>query len=474
MLHDFSTAPVSRRDLLQRGTAGLGTLALAALLARDGKLAGGESSDAPQVSPKFAGPAKSVIFLFMGGAPSHVDTWDPKPLLGKLAGGDVPESIARNIPRIKRAGLRNLMASPWKFSQHGQCGTPVSELLPHTARHVDDLCVMRTLHHRNPVHGPAEVVLLTGTQQGDRPSLGSWITYGLGSENENLPGFVMMSVNEIGMQFAQPAGWNAGFLPARFQATRVAADSGIRDTAMPALYDDRTRREQLDLVGFLNRRQQERLGSPSELEARIRSYELAFRMQTAAPELFDLSQETAAVKRMYGLENKLSAPLGQHLLLARRMVERGVRFVQVRLGGWDAHANLKQNHESQCGRCDLPTAGLLADLKQRGLLDRTLVIWGGEFGRTPTMEGTKKGRDHSPAAYSMWMAGGGVRGGQILGRTDEIGYTPVERPIRPSDFHATILAALGIDQHELFYDHKGRKELVTVLGGDVIREVFKA
>ncbi len=415
-----------------------------------------------------------MIFLFMSGAPSQVDTWDPKPELARLSGQDVPQSIARNVPRIKRAGLRNLMASPWKFTAHGECGTPVSQLLPHTAKHVDDICVLRTLHHRNPVHGPAEVISLTGTQQGNRPSLGAWITYGLGTENENLPGFVAMSVNEAAMQFPQPAGWGAGFLPARYQATRVGAERGIRDVAMPDLYNDHTRREQLELINWFNRRHQDRFGEHSELEARIRSYELAFRLQTAAPELFDLAQETAAIRRSYGLENKTTAPLGRHLLLARRMVERGVRFVQVRMGGWDAHANLKQNHESQAARSDLPVAALLADLKQRGLLDHTLVIWGGEFGRTPTMEGSKKGRDHSPAAYSMWLAGGGVRGGQIIGRTDDIAYSPIERPVRPSDFHATVLHALGIDQHQLFYEHNGRKELVTVLGGDVLRDVFES
>lgn len=465
---------ITRRELLHRGTAGIGTLALAAMLAKDGRLLADDDDHELRVVPHFEGAAKSVIFLFMSGAPSQVDTWDPKPELARLHGQNVPESLARNVPRIKRAGLKNLMASPWKFQEHGESGIPVSELLPQTARHVDDLCVLRTLHHRNPVHGPAEVVSLTGTQQGDRPSLGSWITYGLGSENENLPSFIAMNVNSSGMQFPQPAGWSTGFLPARYQATVVSAAQGIRDAKMPGIYSERQRREQLDLIEWLNQRQLDRLDAPSELEARIRSYELAFRMQSAAPELFDLSKETAQTRRDYGIDNKATASFAAHCLLARRMVERGVRFVQLRFGGWDAHSKLLENHRSQAAKTDRPVAALLADLKRSGLLDQTLVIWGGEFGRTPTMEGSNKGRDHSPAAYSMWLAGGGIQGGQIIGRTDEIGYTPVERPIRPSDFHATILHALGIDQHKLYYEHNGRKELVTVLGGEVIDEVFDA
>ena len=461
-------SPINRRDMLAGCGAGMGTLALATLLADEGLLAG----DVNELSPrKPQGTAKRVIFLFMSGAPSQVDTYDRKPLLAELHGRDVPDSIARNVPRIKRSGLKNLMASPFKFRPHGECGMEVSELLPETARHVDDLCVLRSLQHRNPVHGPAECITLTGTQVGDRPSLGSWLTYGLGSENENLPSYIVMNAGSSGMQFPQSAGWSAGFLPSRYQGTVVQQD-GIRNVKMPAEFNDATRREQLELMEWLNRRHLRRLGENSELEARIRSYELAFRMQTAAPEVFDLTQETQHTRQAYGMENKTTVEMASRCLIARRLVEAGVRFVQIRLGGWDAHANLVGNHRNMCARSDRPIAALLADLKQRDLLKDTLVVWGGEFGRTPTMEGTKKGRDHSPGGYVTWLAGGGVQGGQLIGKTDDIGYTPVERPLRPSDLHATILHALGIDQYKLFYEHHGRKELVTVLGGDVVSEAF--
>ena len=459
----------SRREMLHSAGLGMGTLALTSMLAKDGLL--GAEKQTPVGTKTPVVKAKHVIFLFMSGAPSQVDTWDPKPELTKLDGKDVPESIAKHVPRIKRSGLKNLMASPFKFRKHGESGIPASELLPHTARHVDDLCLLRTMHHRNPVHGPAECIALTGTQVGDRPSLGAWITYGLGHENEQLPAFMVMNLNAAGMQLPQAAGWGAGFLPARLQGTAVTSE-GIRNVKMPASYSDKSRRRQLDLIEWFNRRHLKSLGENSQLEARIRSYELAFQMQSAAPELFDLSGETKQTTESYGLEDKTAAPMGRSCLLARRMVEAVVLFVLILLGGWDAHANLVANHRNMCARSDQPIAALLDDLKQRGLLDETLVIWGGEFGRTPTMEGSKKGRDHSPGGYTMWLAGGGVRGGQIIGETDAIGYTPIERPLRPSDLYATVLHALGLDQYELVYEHFGRKEIATVLGGDVIREAF--
>jgi len=462
--------PYSRRQMLQSCGMGLGSLALATMLADDRLLA--DQAEMPtSATAERPGRAKRVILLFMSGAPSQIDTWDPKPELAKLDGRDVPPSIAKHVPRIKRSGLKNLMASPFRFRQHGQSGIPVTELLPHTARHVDQLCLLRSLHHRNPVHGPAECITLTGTQVGDRPSLGGWLTYGLGSENKNLPSFVVMNLNQAGMQIPQAAGWGAGFLPARFQGT-VLEGGTIRHTKMPQQYESASRRRQLDLIEWLNGRHLARLGQHSELEARIRSYELAFHMQTAAPEVLRLSDESEATLNLYGVDDKRSSEMGRHCLLARRLVEAGVRFVQIRLGGWDAHSNLIGNHRQMAARSDKPVAGLLTDLKQRGLLDDTLVVWGGEFGRTPTMEGSKQGRDHSPGGYAMWLAGGGIRGGQIIGQTDAIGYTPVERPLRPSDLHATILHALGIDQYEFYYRHRGRKELVTVLGGDVVHEAF--
>lgn len=468
-------APVSlnRRAMLQRSAAGLGWIALTSLLAEDGLSATESSKAAPRVGPHFAPKAKNVILLFMAGGPGQMDTFDPKPELKRLEGKNVPESVRKNIPAIKRAGLVNVMASPFGFKKYGESGIPVSEILPHTAQHVDDLCVLRSMTHRNPVHGPAECVMLTGSAIGDRPGLGAWLTYGLGTENRNLPAFMVMNVNTVGMQFAQAPGWRSGFLPPRYQGTVVSGKTGIRDVQMPSGLSNHQRREQLELLDFLNHKHKDKLGGSPELDARIRSYELAFHMQTAAPELFDLSKETSITKKEYGIDQPSTAAMGSHCLLARRMVERGVRFVQVRYGGWDAHSRLEGNHRTQASKTDRPIAALLADLKQRGLLDETLVIWMGEFGRTPTMEGRGRGRDHSPLAFSVWLAGGGIKGGQIIGKTDPLGYSVTERPITPSDLYATILHALGLDQHQLFTMHNGRKEIATVLGGEVVKEALR-
>jgi hypothetical protein len=312
---------------------------------------------------------------------------------------------------------------------------------------------------------------LTGSLTGTRPTLGAWLYYGLGSENQSLPGYIVMTAGE---NFSGPSIWSSGFLPARYQGTPVKSGEGIPHIRMPAGFDDPSRRAQLDLISQLNQRHLQRHGAHSELEARIESYELAFRMQTAAPEAFDLRGESEATKKLYGIDEKETAEYGTNCLLARRLVERGVRFVQLNQGGWDAHGDLKGNHEKQARLVDRPIAGLLSDLKRRGLLKQTLVLWGGEFGRTPTAEGGGKnpGRDHSPTGYTMWLAGGGVKGGQVIGATDDVGYTVADRPIHPNDFHATILQALGLDQHELYYEHQNRKELVTFNGGEVIKEVF--
>ena len=456
----------SRRQFLSTGIGlGAGSLGLRTLLAeQSGGLAPGGSHFAPT--------AKNVIFLFMSGGPSQVDTFDPKPELARLAGTDVPDSIAKTVPKINRAGLKNLMASPWEFSQHGESGIPVSQLLPETAKHVDDLCIIRSMQHRNPVHGPGECVALTGTSAGDRPSIGAWSIYGLGSETENLPAFVTMNLHNDGMQFPQAAGWGAGFLPPQYQGTVVDPEKGIRDVAMPEGFTASRRRHQLGAIDWFNRRHLSKLGEHPEIEARIRSYEMAFRLQTAAPELFDLAGESSATRQLYGLDTSPTKQSGRGCLLARRMVERGVRYVQLRIGGWDAHGNIKGNHERMCGITDRPIAALLTDLKQRGLFDSTLVVWAGEFGRTPTMEGTANGRDHSPAGYSVWFAGGGVKGGQIIGETDPIGYVTVDRPVSPHDFHATILHALGLKADRLTYNHHGRDEVPTVFGGKAVTEVF--
>jgi hypothetical protein len=453
--------------LLRRAGLGFGALALTRLLLEDGLLSAADK-DAPLLRPP-DGKARSVIFLFMGGGPSQVDTFDPKPELTKLHGKDVPESIANDVPRIARAPLRNLFASPYRFEKHGQSGLPVSELFPEIATCVDDICVLRGCRHNSPIHAPAEYLSTTGTLIGERPSLGSWLVYGLGSENRNLPGFVVFLAGETG----RPPAWSSGFLPARHQGTVVKAD-GVPNLSPPPDCSEQVRRAQLDLINGLNELHLEKHGGQSELEARIKSYELAFRMQAAAGEAFDVSREPRVVQDRYGIGEKETHEVGTYCLLARRLVERGVRFVQVRVGGWDAHANLRKNHDPAAKKSDRPVAALLKDLKSRGLLEQTLVIWGGEFGRTPTAEnpGPTPGRDHSPSGYSMWLAGGGVKGGRVVGATDPVGYAAVERPIHPNDLHATVLHAMGITQRELIYEHNNRKEMVTVNGGTVIDEVF--
>jgi hypothetical protein len=461
------SASLSRRALLRQAGLGFGTLALVGLLRDEGLLEGTGQAAAP---PLPAGKAENVIFLFMGGGPSHVDTFDPKPELDRLSGRPVPDSIAAGIPRIARSRLNHLHPSPFKFIRRGHSGLPVSELFPHTGKLADRLCVLRSCRHDTPIHAPAEYLATTGTQVGDRPSLGAWLTYGLGSSNRDLPGFVVVVVGET----ARPAAWSAGFLPSRYQGT-VVRKEGIPDLPLPQGTTREQRRAQLDLLDTLNRHHWERHPGDTELEARLESYELAFRMQSAAGEAFDIRRETPATHALYGLDRKETSDVGSACLLARRLVERGVRFVQVRMGGWDAHGDLVKNHRPQCLMSDQPVAGLLTDLEQRGLLKRTLVLWGGEFGRTPAAENpgaASPGRDHSPSGYSMWLAGGGVRGGQVIGATDPVGYAAVEKPIHPNDLHATVLHALGIDQHALYYKHNNRKELVTVNGGTVIREVF--
>lgn len=454
---------IDRRQFFYGAGLGVGAMAYQSLL------------DASETGPRtlhHPATASSVIVLFMSGGPSQVDTFDPKPDLDRLAGKDVPESIAATIPKIKRAGIKNLMRSPWKFHEHGDSGIPVSELFPSVAKHVDDLCVIRSMQHNNPVHGPGECVALTGTAAGDRPSIGSWSLYGLGTANENLPAFIAMNLHTDGMQFPQAAGWGSGFLPSSFQGTVVDPSKGIRHVTMPAQTTEQERKSQLELIRWFNDRHLKQAGELSELKARLESYETAFRMQTSAPDLFDISSETRQTQDLYQLGTSQSETVGKACLLARRMIERGVRFVQVRVGGWDAHGNIKANHAKMASRTDGPIAGLLTDLKQRDLLKSTLVVWAGEFGRTPTMEGRGNGRDHSPAGYTTWMAGGGTKGGQIIGATDPLGYVAVQRPVSPHDFHATILHAMGMDANRLTYNHHGRDEVPTVFGGESVQEVF--
>ena len=461
-------APVlSRRDFLQQSGLGLGSMALASFLAES---RGANAQDAA-LDPLTQGKAKNVILLWMGGGPSHIDTFDPKPTLNRLQGKEVPGSIAKMIPKNNRLRVKNLYGSPFPFRKHGESGLPVSDLLPETARHADDLCVIRSMKHESVIHTPAEYLTLTGSFTGTRPSIGSWLNYGLGSENRNLPGFIVMITGE---NFSGPSIYSSGFLPAEYQGTLVKGAEGVPNLKMPGGTTPAERRAQLDLLSRFNREHLAKHGKDSELEARIASYELAYRMQTAASEAFDLSKETAETKKLYGIGEKGLGEYATFCLLGRRLVERGVRFIQLVQAGWDAHGNLKDNHQKQARLIDRPVAGLLTDLKRRGMLESTLVVWAGEFGRTPTAEGNKKdpGRDHSPLGYCVWLAGGGVQGGRAIGATDEIGYTAVDRPHHPNDLQATILHALRIDQNELSYEHNGRKEIVTFLGGKVIPEVF--
>ncbi len=464
---------IGRRDWLNQSAIGLGSVAMASLLAEKKCV---NASDQPQaglsVVPHQIRKAKSIIWLFMAGGPSQVDTFDPKPELTRLAGQNVPESLASNLPRLKEASLVNLMASPYRFRNYGESGLPVSDLLPRTAQLADDLCVIRSMHHLTPVHGPGECVALTGTSQGDRPGFGSWVNFGAGTMNAGLPAFLVMNILTSGMQYPQAPGWSTGFLPARYQGVVVDPAKGIRDVDRPAHISKAVRSKQLELIDWFNQRHLKKLTKHSELTARIQSYDTADRMQSTAPELFDLGSETAETQQLYGADIAPSKPVGTACLLARRMVERGVRFVQVRVGGWDAHGNLTGNHNGMAARTDRPVAGLLTDLKRRGLLDDTLVVWAGEFGRTPTMEGLGKGRNHNPLGYSVWLAGGGVKGGLAIGATDELGYAAVERPVSISDFYATLLHSLGIDQYELTWSHHGRDEIATNLGGEVLTEVF--
>ena len=441
---------LSRRDMLRASACGFGTLALADLLKAETTRSANPL--APKVPPLPA-KARLVIFLFMHGGPSQVDTFDYKPLLERDHGKPLPFSK----PRVFSAQTGNLLKSPWKFRQYGESGIPVSELHPELGQCVDDLCIIRSCRHDSPIHAPAEFIATTGTQVGDRPSLGAWLTYGLGSENSDLPGFVVFKTGET----VRPPAIGTGFLPARFQGVLIDSEKGIPNVALPAGFTKEDRVSQLRLLDRLNREHLERHPNDSDLEARIRTYELSFRMQVTAPAAFDLSRETAETQSLYGLDQKETAEYGRVCLLTRRLVERGVRFIQIRSGGWDAHSDIEDNHGKKCRAIDKPLAALLIDLKQRGLLDETLVICGGEFGRTPASQrgASKPGRDHSPSGYTTWLAGGGVRGGQIIGKTDDVGYAAIERPVHPNDLHATILQALGLDQHELVYEHHNTARL---------------
>jgi len=471
----------SRRDFLFRAGNGFGALALSHLLERRAVASGGAKNEKDQkpsnpLAPKpphFAPKAKAVIFLFMVGGPSQMETFDPKPVLDNLHGQQMPASFGEVKSQFVKAGTP-LMGSAWKFKKYGQSGIEISDLFPHVATCADDLAVIRSCYTDSFVHAPAMYQMMSGRVLAAHPSLGSWVTYGLGSESENLPAYCVMTQPQGLPEGGSPM-WGAGYLPAVHQGTL------LRNGATPILHlqpsPEISREQQQGMLGYMRRmNEMSSGGDDAELAARISSYELAFRMQRHAPEAVDLSKESKATRELYGLDETETSEFGTRCLLARRLVERGVRFVQLYSGGgpvsvqWDAHDNVKTNHEQMCRWTDKPIAGLLKDLKGRGLLDSTLVVWGTEFGRTPVSE-NGKGRDHNPTAFSMWMAGGGVKGGQVIGQTDELGFKTVGERYHPRDLHATMLHLLGLDQMKLTYLHNGRFERLTDFGGEVINQI---
>jgi hypothetical protein len=471
------TRPTSRREFLRRAGNGFGMIALTALLHQEGLLADEPETDAANpLAPKlphFPAKAKRVIFLFMSGGPSHLETFDPKPDLQRLHGQKLPASFG--AVKTRRAVDKNrLLATKRTFKKHGQSGIEISDLFPHLAACADDLCVLRGCYGDSVTHPESVYLMNTGSILMGRPSLGAWTSYGLGTENQNVPAFVVLPDPGGWVKGGAPA-WGNGFLPAAYQGTVLrGGKSPVLHLETPARIGDQQQARTLDLINRLNREHLAERDGDSDLTARIASYELAFRMQAHAPEVVDLSRETAATRRLYGLERPETAEFGTRCLLARRLVERGVRFVQLYCGdtgGWDAHSDVEGNHGRWCRQSDQPIAGLLQDLKSRGLLDETLVIWGGEFGRTPMSEGTT-GRDHNPHGFTMWLAGGGTRGGQVVGATDAVGLRAAEDKNHVHDVHATILHLLGLKHHRLTFRHNGRNERLTENAGEVIAKAL--
>ena len=471
--------PVNRRQFLRRAGGGFGMLALASLLDGAGLLARAAANSATAAnplapkSPHFRGRARSVIFLFMSGGPSHVDLFDPKPELIRLAGQPIPESFGTF--KTRRAVAKNKLLAPVRpFHKRGQSGIEVSDFLPNIAGCVDDLCLLRGCYSDSVTHPESVYQMNTGSILMGRPSLGAWATYGLGTENQNMPAFVVMPDPAGWVKGGAPA-WGNGYLPATYQGTMLrGGESPILHLNTPKGVSAEQQRATVDFINQLNRADLRPGEENSELAARIAAYELAFRMQSHAPEVVDVSKETEATKKLYGLDNKTTAEFGLRCLLARRLVESGVRFVQLYCGdtnGWDGHSDVDGNHTKLCAQSDLPVAGLLKDLKSRGLFDSTLVIWGGEFGRMPMSEG-QNGRDHNPHGFSMWLAGAGVKGGQVIGITDAVGQRAVEEKAHVHDIHATILHLLGFDHERLTYRHNGRDERLTDVAGEVIKKVL--
>lgn len=463
--------PVTRREMLASSANGFGLLALSGLFAKSGAAATVQSG--PQLpSPHYQPKVKNVIFCFMDGGVSHVDSFDPKPKLTDLDGKPFTES---KNPTAN--GNRKWLQSPWKFSQHGQSGMPVSSLFPHIARCADDIAVIRSMKADLPIHSTGVLFLHTGSNNAGRPSLGSWVNYGLGCESQNLPGFVVLSFGVV------PCGgletFSNGFLPASHQATLLQADGSPIDNIQPADKDTRIQQAKLALLKGQNESFSRGLGGDDAIESAIKNHEMAFRMQSLIPDVLDLGAETAQTQSMYGIDSKVPSQklYGIQCLRARRLIESGVRFVEITCppgasnGTWDQHGNLKGGHEKNAIDTDQAIAGLITDLKQRGLFEETLIIWAGEFGRTPHSSG-RDGRDHHPEGFSVWLAGGGVKGGSVYGATDEVGINAVENICTMHDLHATILHLLGLNHEQLTYRFSGRDFRLTDVHGHVVHEIL--
>ncbi|HET8547712.1 MAG TPA: DUF1501 domain-containing protein [Bryobacteraceae bacterium] len=475
-----------RRSFLREVAGGIGILALADLLHADTKpgLAHTHPPESPVTGmnplaprkPHFPGKARSVIFMFMEGGPSQMDLFDPKPELQRWHGKSLPGSMTKDLKLAFIKPTAAVLGSPRTFTKHGQCGMELSDYIPHTAKIADDICLVRSMHTDAFNHHPGQLLLFTGSTQFGRPTFGAWTVYGLGSESQNLPGFAVLT-SGVGTS-GGASNFSSGFLPSVYQGTllRSTGDPILYLSNPPGITPD-TQRAGLDALHDLNAEHQAATGD-LEIASRIASYELAYRMQTAGPELVDFSKESPQTLEMYGVNNETTRQFGTNCLLARRMVERGVRFVLMMHASWDQHTNLNKALKKNCDITDQPTAALIRDLKQRGLLDSTLIVWGGEFGRTPmseirnTSDPDNPGRDHHPNAYSMWLAGGGIKGGQVIGKTDDMGFNGVEDKIHVHDLQATMLHCLGFDHTKLTYKHMGRDFRLTDIAGSVVQKML--
>lgn len=486
-----SQTPLSRRHLLAKAGCGFGLLGLASLLKDEGVLGtamaeglGARATNplAPQ-PPHFPATAKRVIWVFVNGGPSQVDTWDYRPELTKWDGKSIKEFAPEfsNTTGFFKDAVGNLMQSPFQFTPRGQCGKMVSSIFPHLGEHVDKMAFIHSGYTESNNHSPALFAMNTGLARMGFPCVGSWVTYGLGSESRDLPAFVVMSDPKgRGLPKGHAANWSAGFLPGVYQGTHLRpTGEAIDNLSRPASISGDSQRRQLDLLSRLNQPHRDAYAAESDLAARIESFELAYRMQQAAPETLDLATEPEHIQKLYGIGDEKCDHFARQCLMARRLVERGVRFVQIYSGGmenqrsWDGHNDIKGNHQQFADETDRPVAGLLTDLAQRGLLDETLVIWCGEFGRLPIAQtGAAPGRDHNPHCFSAWFAGGGVKGGVSYGESDEIGYKAAVNRVHLNDLHATILHLLGVDHQRLTYRYQGRDFRLTDVAGEVIRPIL--